>query len=106
MSEPGLWTLKPDFMFNGYLHIVVRKAVASQAELQCISAQVSMLSKGMSHDIDTDHRYYESHGTERCATEVHHIIQKLPASFSKEDTEEPQKPSTPIRPCIERESNL
>jgi hypothetical protein len=68
----------------------LRKELATKAALTCSSTEVALLSRQMSHSIETHKRAYEEIGTMCHAAQAHSLVQKLSLS-SNEYLEDPKR---------------
>ena len=68
----------------------LRKELATKAALTCSSAEVALLSRQMSHSIETHKRAYEEIGTTSHAAQAHSLVQRL--SKDSMNLPEPTKP--------------
>lgn len=71
----------------------LRKELATKAALTCSSAEVALLSRQMSHSIETHKRAYEEIGTTSHAAQAHSLVQRLSSKDRKQNSlEEPPRP--------------
>ena len=55
----------------------LRKDVATKAALECSSSEIKLLSKQMSHSIETHKDYYERIGTKAHAAKAFKVAQRI-----------------------------
>ena len=68
----------------------LRKELATKAALTCSSPEVALLSRQMSHSIETHRRAYEEIGTTSHAAQAHSLVQRL-SSKQKLVEEDPKR---------------